>query len=240
MVTWVIFLTIGLVIGIAAGMFIGQLDDMKRKQREELQKKLEHAEQELLDHKRKVTEHFVKTSTLVNNMTESYKAIHNHLSIGAETLCDSQLDVGKLNISEVNIIEKQDAVNDQTVETTNTQTPDDKIVESKPDAENESIPTNKQEEHESAERVLAEKIIGAGFGGVDLEATESSSILGEESRVVAKANPETKAPDTSKDSSVNKPSDHTKENEDLTAIPNGSKNLDVEKKDEAAANRIVH
>jgi uncharacterized membrane-anchored protein YhcB (DUF1043 family) len=107
MVTWVVFLTIGLVIGIAAGFFFGQLDGFKRRQREELQSKLESTQKELIDYKQEVTSHFVKTSTLVNNLTESYKAVHEHLAGGAKVLCDSQFQVKKLNIEDVKLIDEK-------------------------------------------------------------------------------------------------------------------------------------
>ena len=105
MVTWVVFLTIGLVIGIAAGFFFGQLDEVKRRQREELQAKLAHTEKALEDYKHEVTEHFMKTSNLVNNLTESYKAVHEHLAGGAKVLCQGQFEVEKLNIESVKLID---------------------------------------------------------------------------------------------------------------------------------------
>ena len=107
MVTWVVFLTIGLVIGIAAGFFFGQLDGFKRRQREELQSKLESTQKTLAEYKQEVTAHFVKTSSLVNNLTESYKAVHEHLAGGAKVLCDSQLEVNKLNINDVKLIDEK-------------------------------------------------------------------------------------------------------------------------------------
>ena len=240
MVTWVIFLTIGLVIGIAAGMFIGQLDDIKRKQREELQKKLESAEQELVDYKCQVTEHFVKTSTLVNNMTESYKAIHDHLSIGAGTLCDSQLDVSKLNFTEVKVIEKQVTTDNQTVEATSTQAQDDTSVDSLNNTLVGSL--DDTEANESAEQMLTEKARGAGFGGVGFEEvaeeTEGDTIVADGSRAVANAQESSEdETDSSKavDSSV-----RGEEKEEIAAIPNSVSKKDSKQKVEVTVNRIVH
>ena len=134
-----------------------------------MQHKLESAEQELENYKNKVTEHFVQTSVLVNNMTDSYKAIHEHLSTGAGTLCDSQLDVAKLNISDVKVIEKQ-------------ATTDEKMVKSTIQTEFVS------EQDQLAEQVLSEKIKVAGYGGqADIEVTENNTISEEEIRKVTQA-----------------------------------------------------
>ena len=242
MVTWVIFLTIGLVIGIAAGLFIGQLDDLKRKQHEEMQHKLESAEKELVDYKSKVTEHFVQTSVLVNNMTDSYKAIHDHLSTGAGTLCDSQLDVAKLNISEVNVIEKQVSTDELLVKPTNTQT----------------NATNEQDQ--SAEQVLSEKVKIAGYGGqADIDVTESKTISDDEIREITQTQEQenlaekaesskvldSTAENSSTDSSPNDSSlkaNKEEEETELTAIPTSesSTNKDSEQKVEVNINRTVH
>jgi uncharacterized membrane-anchored protein YhcB (DUF1043 family) len=34
-----------------------------------------------------VVEHFTETATLLNNLTEQYRAVHNHLAKGASALC---------------------------------------------------------------------------------------------------------------------------------------------------------
>ncbi len=239
MVTWVIFLTIGLVIGIAAGMFIGQLDDIKRKQREELQNKLDSTRQELADYKHKVTEHFVQTSALVNNMTESYKAIHDHLSVGAGTLCDSPLDVNKLNISEVNVIEKQPATEEQMLKAASTKAQDDAQADADAPDENASadvsveakddpndVDGDDKERQQTAEQVLTEKVKGAGFGGVDLGEPESITVNDE--KIDDKSEPSQAADSLA-----------SEKKEKISVFPSVATQTDVEQK-EAAANRIMH
>lgn len=99
MVTWVVFLSVGLVVGLVAGVFFGQMDIFKKKQREELKTKLDATEKELASYKMEVTEHFLVTSALVNSMTESYQAVHEHLAKGANRLCDSTVNVNRLNVA---------------------------------------------------------------------------------------------------------------------------------------------
>ena len=99
MVTWVVFLSVGLVVGLIAGVLFGQLDIFKKKQREELKTKLEAAEKELATYKMEVTEHFLVTASLVNSMTESYQAVHEHLAKGANRLCDSTVNVNRLSVA---------------------------------------------------------------------------------------------------------------------------------------------
>ncbi|WP_455212189.1 ZapG family protein [Kaarinaea lacus] len=98
MVTWVLFLGIGMVIGIIAGLYFARLDDVTNKQKKALQQKLDASEQQLKAYQSRVTEHFLKTASLVNSMTESYKAVHDHLAMGASQLCDSQVNVAQLEM----------------------------------------------------------------------------------------------------------------------------------------------
>jgi uncharacterized membrane-anchored protein YhcB (DUF1043 family) len=98
MVTWVLFLGIGLIIGIVAGLYFARLDDVSNKQKKALQQKLDTAEQQLKTYQSQVTEHFLKTASLVNSMTESYKAVHEHLAVGATELCDREVTVAQLEM----------------------------------------------------------------------------------------------------------------------------------------------
>ena len=52
-----------------------------------LKQQLEELQQEHAEYKQGVGRHFVETSTLINNLTQSYKDVHQHLSNGAQTLC---------------------------------------------------------------------------------------------------------------------------------------------------------
>jgi len=99
MVTWVLYLCIGVVIGGVAGFYFAKLDDFSKKQKRALEEKLKTSESELLDYKLQVTHHFKETAELVNNMTESYQKVHEHLAIGAGTLCNNEVEVNRIKVT---------------------------------------------------------------------------------------------------------------------------------------------
>ncbi len=49
----------------------------------DLEQRLHHAETTLQSYQRDVAEHFAQTSQLVNNLTQSYREVHEHLANGA-------------------------------------------------------------------------------------------------------------------------------------------------------------
>ncbi|MGH1461043.1 MAG: YhcB family protein [Neptuniibacter sp.] len=53
----------------------------------EIAAQLEDTKKELEEYKEEVTAHFEKTSELVNDLTNSYKDVHEHLATGAQGLC---------------------------------------------------------------------------------------------------------------------------------------------------------
>ena len=99
MVTWVLYLCIGIVVGGMAGFYFAKLDDFSKKQKRELEEKLRHSEQELIGYKDQVTTHFRETATLINTMTESYQKVHEHLARGSVELCNNAIEVNKLEVS---------------------------------------------------------------------------------------------------------------------------------------------
>ena len=109
MVTWVLFLGVGLIIGVIAGLYFARLDDVSNKQKIALQQKLDQSEQELSAYKSQVTDHFLKTAALVNSMTESYKAVHEHLASGATKLCGSQVSVEQLEMPDTKLLQDASA-----------------------------------------------------------------------------------------------------------------------------------
>ena len=63
----------------------------KQQQNHELEQRLETAEQKLGDYQAEVSEHFAQTSALVNNLTQSYKEVHQHLASSALQLANPDL-----------------------------------------------------------------------------------------------------------------------------------------------------
>lgn len=70
------FVTVQFRAGKTAAKLQAELDDMKAMHEQ---------------YKEDVDRHFVQTSSLVNNLTQSYKEVHDHLSKGAQTLCSNDL-----------------------------------------------------------------------------------------------------------------------------------------------------
>jgi uncharacterized membrane-anchored protein YhcB (DUF1043 family) len=164
MITWVLFLGIGLVVGIIAGLYFARLDDVSNKQKKVLQQKLESAEQQLKGYQSQVTEHFLKTASLVNSMTESYKAVHDHLAMGAKELCDSQVNVAQLEMPTTKLLDNaatHEAVTEDPAVTPETQVneKDAKSAGEQQPAERQTAVVQKpepQDEESTAARVRSE------------------------------------------------------------------------------------
>ncbi len=112
MVAWILYVCIGVIGGFAAGFYISRLNDENKKKCEELENKLTDAQSEMTSYKQNVTDHFVKTSNLINNMTDSYRAIYDHMSDGANSLCsesmiDSPAAQYQLDIPRAKLIETE-------------------------------------------------------------------------------------------------------------------------------------
>lgn len=80
-------LAVGLVIGTLTGRTLSGATKQRRTLTEELRKK----DDELKTYQHKVTEHFITTSELVNNLTHSYKEVHQHLADSAMTLTNPEV-----------------------------------------------------------------------------------------------------------------------------------------------------
>lgn len=82
----VVALAIGVLIGFMMGRS-GKADDTRSKLLEEDLKK---ARTEMDSYRKEVTSHFEETAALVNQMTEQYRKVHQHLASGAQALCEGQ------------------------------------------------------------------------------------------------------------------------------------------------------
>lgn len=121
MISWVIYVAIGLVVGGGAGFFLARLDDFSKKERQAMQEKLAEAEKQMANYKHEVTEHFIETAGLINTMTESYQAVHEHLAKGALSLCDHQVAVKRLKVTTTDMLDKPD---DKTIDAAPVKTPE--------------------------------------------------------------------------------------------------------------------
>ncbi len=88
-----VLLGVGIALGLA-GLLLGWLAGKRssadaRKQRD-LTLKLDRVMQDKKAYEDDVVEHFTETAKLLNNLTESYREVHNHLAQGANGLCQGK------------------------------------------------------------------------------------------------------------------------------------------------------
>lgn len=76
---------VALIVGVLLGKFFGS-NSASAQERENLAKDLQATQEELSRYKEQVTDHFSKTADLVNNMTESYRDVYQHLAKSADQL----------------------------------------------------------------------------------------------------------------------------------------------------------
>lgn len=84
--TLILFVLIALVIGLTLGLVLHRLSgsEVSRRQLEEHLREMQSRQK---DYQNNVTEHFVQTAHLLDQLTTTYREVHNHLAQGAQTLC---------------------------------------------------------------------------------------------------------------------------------------------------------
>ncbi|EKF74193.1 hypothetical protein A11A3_10252 [Alcanivorax hongdengensis A-11-3] len=81
--TGVLCFAAGVIIG--AGLLFWLLP--ARRQAGQLMRDRDEARQALNHYRDQVDDHFLRTAELVNDMTQAYRSVHEHLSMGAKALC---------------------------------------------------------------------------------------------------------------------------------------------------------
>ncbi len=79
-----------IVLGAAIGVLVGGAAVWLYQRKAGDGKSLKELQKENAEFRRQVTDHFVETATLINRMTDSYKAVFDHLSEGAGNLVDPE------------------------------------------------------------------------------------------------------------------------------------------------------
>jgi len=102
MFSWVLILALGIIIGLALGVYFMRLDDEAKRTQQSLQQQLQQSKTDLQMYKAEVQSSYVTTAHLINNLTDSYKAVHQHLSQSAAHLCGDVATVNKLDLKDVN------------------------------------------------------------------------------------------------------------------------------------------
>jgi uncharacterized membrane-anchored protein YhcB (DUF1043 family) len=78
------------ILGIVLGWLAGRNTSAAAQKCRELTDKLDQLTQEKKTYEDEVVEHFTETAALLNNLTESYREVHNHLAHGAASLCQGR------------------------------------------------------------------------------------------------------------------------------------------------------
>ncbi len=78
---------IAVIAGLVAGLLMGRRTSHGAKKHRDLALKLDQVMQDKKSYEAEVVEHFSETAKLLNNLTESYREVHNQLAQGAEKLC---------------------------------------------------------------------------------------------------------------------------------------------------------
>lgn len=76
--------------GLVCGAALAYVFLPVRRKAQGLQQERDHAVTALKQHQEKVDRHFLRTAELVNQLTVSYRAIHEQLSEGARSLCTQE------------------------------------------------------------------------------------------------------------------------------------------------------
>lgn len=74
------------IIGLAAGYLIALRAAPSRQSQRQLEEHLNDMKQQQESYQSEVSEHFVETADLLNQLTTSYRDVHNHLAKGAQLL----------------------------------------------------------------------------------------------------------------------------------------------------------
>lgn len=81
-----------LAIGVAGGLLLARrLDNTSPGRVEELEKRIQELQRFHADYREHVSEHFNTTAELVQQMTDSYRDVYQHLARGAQDLCSEDV-----------------------------------------------------------------------------------------------------------------------------------------------------
>jgi len=83
---WIIGI-LGVLIGIGLGSIFTYLLTARGNRSRHLQVELDQLKMNFQDYRDQVTHHFMRTSELVQEMTQSYRSVYEHLASGAQQLC---------------------------------------------------------------------------------------------------------------------------------------------------------
>ncbi len=93
---WVVGV-IGLLLGVALGTIVTYALASRNNHTHKLQRELTELTERFTDYRDQVSQHFMHTSDLVQEMTRSYRAVYEHLATGAYHLCTEDTEPSTLD-----------------------------------------------------------------------------------------------------------------------------------------------
>lgn len=84
----IVIATVALIVGMIIGSVLNRTISPQATKSRNLEARLQATEQKLTDYQQEVTDHFSDTAKLVNNLTQSYKDVHEHLANNALRLAN--------------------------------------------------------------------------------------------------------------------------------------------------------
>ena len=105
---WAIGL-ISFAFGLAGGIAGAYLVTGNRQRIRELESSLVSEQQQFHDYREQVSQHFMKTSDLVQKMTASYRDVYEHLASGSQTLCEDPVATPQLDIPHQPVLGNEDS-----------------------------------------------------------------------------------------------------------------------------------
>lgn len=92
---WVVGI-LSFLLGGGVGCIIAYLVFARNRRTQHLQMELSQMTERFTDYRDQVTQHFMRTSELVQEMTHSYRSVYEHLASGAQHLCGEQPEAPSL------------------------------------------------------------------------------------------------------------------------------------------------
>ena len=86
---WIIGI-LGILLGIGLGSIVTYALTSRSSRNQNLQAELEQLSERFTEYRDQVSQHFMHTSDLVQEMTRSYRSVYEHLATGAHHLCGEQ------------------------------------------------------------------------------------------------------------------------------------------------------
>lgn len=174
-------LAVGVLIGFAVGRSKGDTSAPRVK---ELEQQLDIANGEMQAYRGDVSQHFEKTATLFNQLTNDYREVYEHLANSSEQLCGDQVAKLKSLTSESKVLEGKGEEVEAAPETTPETTPEAASQVETPPAAEEKVAVEAESESETVTEkadvdAAEEKLVAAPAAEavpIDQQADEARTI----------------------------------------------------------------